>query len=303
MCVKNPDRYLLYEASSVFALLVSCIGILINTFVIHVFIKYSNTSVVKSTTKELSYIILVGIYFCYFTTVPLMLRPSLTPCYVSRILPGLSLSIVYGALLAKTKRISRILSRSKKLMFKKRLKFMSITAQIIITMVIIAAECVIILGLFIMEPEWSNEHEWKAMTYSKETEPPSVQCVSSFLLVMGPIGYDLVLVVLCTIYAVKTRSLPKFFNDAKYIGFSMYTTCVIWTAFIPVYFYSDFKAITLCLSTSFSATVILIFMFIPKVYKIIYNPEKNQRSAFTSKDIRCHFGSSSSKIVNDSSNR
>lgn len=71
----------------------------------------------------------------------------------------------------------------------------------------------------------------------------------------------------------------------------MYTTCVIWAAFIPLYFGSDFKVITLCLSMSFSATVLLIFLFVPKVYIILFEPENNQRSAFvTSKDIRCHIG-------------
>jgi hypothetical protein len=95
-----------------------------------------------------------------------------------------------------------------------------------------------------------------------------------------PIGYNMCLVVLCTVYAVKTRNLPENFNEAKFIGFSMYTTCVIWIAFIPLYFGSDFKVITICLSTSFSATVILVFLFVPKVYIILFKPEKNQRAAF-----------------------
>lgn len=119
-----------------------------------------------------------------------------------------------------------------------------------------------------------------------------LMCQNKTWSVLGPIGYNMCLVVLCTLYAVRTRNLPENFNEAKFIGFSMYTTCVIWLAFIPLFFGSDFKIITLCLSTSFSATVILVFLFIPKVYIIIFEPEKNQRSAFaTAKEIRCHFGS------------
>jgi len=77
----------------------------------------------------------------------------------------------------------------------------------------------------------------------------------------------------------------------------MYTTCVIWLAFIPLYFGSDFKVITLCMSTSFSAIVLLAFLFAPKVYIILFEPEKNQRSMFiTSKELRCHFGASSHQI-------
>lgn len=286
-CEKLSLEYIRWnEPASLFALLVSFIGILINTFVTHIFIKFSNTSIVKSTTKELSYIILVGSYFCYIVTIPLVLKPNGVTCYLSRILPGLSLSLVYGALITKTNRIARILSRSKKRILTRKPRFMSIYAQIVITIVIITIECGIIIVSFILEPNIS------IITYPQRNRP-RLQCYYSVLTILGPIGYDLFLVVLCTLYAIRTRNLPENFNEAKFIGFSMYTTCVIWIAFIPLYFGSDFKVITLCLSTSLSATVILVFLFFPKVYIIIFHPERNQRSAFaTSKDLRCHFGSS-----------
>jgi hypothetical protein len=60
----------------------------------------------------------------------------------------------------------------------------------------------------------------------------------------------MLLIAVCTIYAVKTRKVPENFNEAKFIGertnsinsnvtnsgFTMYTTCIIWLAFIPLYF-------------------------------------------------------------------
>lgn len=42
--------------------------------------------------------------------------------------------------------------------------------------------------------------------------------------------------VTCTVYAVKSRSVPETFNEAKPIGFTMYTTCIIWLAFVPIFF-------------------------------------------------------------------
>ncbi len=32
------------------------------------------------------------------------------------------------------------------------------------------------------------------------------------------------------------RKIPENFNEAKYIGFTMYSTCIIWLAFIPIFF-------------------------------------------------------------------
>lgn len=60
----------------------------------------------------------------------------------------------------------------------------------------------------------------------------------------------------------------------------MYTTCVIWIAFVPVYYGigGGFEALALAFSSIISATTILIFIFIPKVYIVIFKPEKNIRS-------------------------
>ena len=59
--------------------------------------------------------------------------------------------------------------------------------------------------------------------------------VSTFSLIMSLV-YNMILILLCTVYAVKTRKIPSNFNEAKYIGFTMYSTCIVWLAFIPIFF-------------------------------------------------------------------
>ena len=56
---------------------------------------------------------------------------------------------------------------------------------------------------------------------------------SSFLL---SLIYNMFLITTSTVYAVKTRKIPENFNESKFIGFTMYTTCIIWLAFVPIYF-------------------------------------------------------------------
>lgn len=77
-----------------------------------------------------------------------------------------------------------------------------------------------------------------------------------------------------------SRKTPLNFNEAKFIGFCMYTTCVIWIAFVPVYYGigGGFEAVALAFSSIISATTILIFIFMPKVYIVIFKPEKNIKS-------------------------
>jgi len=66
-------------------------------------------------------------------------------------------------------------------------------------------------------------------------------CNTTPLGVVAPLAFDFLLIALCTLYAIKTRNVPENFNEAKFIGFAMYTTCVIWIAFVPIYFGSDSK--------------------------------------------------------------
>jgi len=91
----------------------------------------------------------------------------------------------------------------------------------------------------------------------------------------------MILITVCTIYAVKTRKVPENFNEAKFIGFTMYTTCIIWLAFIPLYFGTgnsyEIQITTLCITISLSAYVTLICLYSPKLYIIILHPEKNVR--------------------------
>ena len=91
--------------------------------------------------------------------------------------------------------------------------------------------------------------------------------------------------VVCTVYAVLTRNIPEAFNESKFIGFTMYTTCIIWLAFVPIYFTSSqsnhtaLNITTLSVSISLSATVTLLCLFTPKLYIILLRPEKNVRQS------------------------
>lgn len=63
-----------------------------------------------------------------------------------------------------------------------------------------------------------------------------LKCDITDLQIICSLGYSILLMVTCTIYAIKTRDVPEDFNEAKPIGFTMYTTCIVWLAFIPIFF-------------------------------------------------------------------
>ena len=48
-----------------------------------------------------------------------------------------------------------------------------------------------------------------------------LKCDMSDLSLIGCLGYSLLLMVTCTVYAIKARGVPETFNEAKPIGFTM----------------------------------------------------------------------------------
>ncbi|KAK5608773.1 Metabotropic glutamate receptor 5 [Crenichthys baileyi] len=284
-CAPIPVQYVRWgDPEPIAAVVFACLGLMATLFVTSVFIKFWDTPVVKSSSRELCYIILAGICLGYVCTFSLIAKPHIVYCYLQRLGIGLSPAMSYSALVTKTNRIARILAGSKKKICTKKPRFMSACAQLVIAFVLILLQLGIIVALLIIEPP--------EVIY----DYPSIRevhliCNLTTLGVVAPLGYNGLLILSCTFYAFKTRNVPANFNEAKYIAFTMYTTCIIWLAFVPIYFGSNYKIITMCFSVSLSATVALCCMFVPKVYIMLAKPEKNVRSAFTTSTVvRMHVG-------------
>ncbi|XP_073674400.1 metabotropic glutamate receptor 5b [Garra rufa] len=300
-CDPIPVKFLMWgDPEPIAAVVFACLGLMATFFVTSIFIIYRDTPVVKSSSRELCYIILAGICLGYLCTFCLIAKPHVIYCYLQRLGIGLSPAMSYSALVTKTNRIARILAGSKKKICTKKPRFMSACAQLVIAFLLILLQLGIIVALFLMEPP-DVIHDYPSI------REVNLICHTTNLGVVAPLGYNGLLIMSCTFYAFKTRNVPANFNEAKYIAFTMYTTCIIWLAFVPIYFGSNYKTITMCFSVSLSATVALGCMFVPKVYIILAKPERNVRSAFTTSTVvRMHVGdgksssaaSRSSSLVN-----
>ncbi|KAK6303874.1 hypothetical protein J4Q44_G00263280 [Coregonus suidteri] len=256
------------------------LGILATSFVVITFIRFNDTPIVRASGRELSYVLLTGIFLIYLITFLMIAEPGAVVCAFRRLLLGLGMAITYSAMLTKTNRIYRIFEQGKKSVSPP--KFISPTSQLAITFILMSVQ---LLGVFV----WFAVVPPHTIIDYEEQRPPNpemargvLKCDMSDLSLICCLSYSIVLMVTCTVYAVKSRGVPETFNEAKPIGFTMYTTCIVWLAFVPIFFGTAqstekmfIQTTTLTVSMSLSASVSLGMLYIPKVYVIIFHPEQN----------------------------
>ncbi|CAK6957559.1 metabotropic glutamate receptor 4-like isoform X1 [Scomber scombrus] len=280
-CVPIPIVKLEWSSPwAVIPVLIAVLGIMATLFVVVTFIRYNDTPIVKASGRELSYVLLTGIFLCYATTFLMISTPDVVICSLRRIFLGLGMSISYAALLTKTNRIYRIFEQGKVSVSAPRL--ISPASQLVITFSLISVQLLGVCIWFGVDPSQAIIDYEDQRTSNPVKARGVLKCDISDLSLICLLGYSMLLMVTCTVYAIKTRGVPETFNEAKPIGFTMYTTCIVWLAFIPIFFGTSQSAekmyiqtTTLTISVSLSASVSLGMLYMPKVYVVLFHPEQN----------------------------
>ncbi|KAG7454318.1 hypothetical protein MATL_G00258420 [Megalops atlanticus] len=275
-CYDLPEDYILWEdAWAIGPVAIACAGFVSTALVAGVFIRHNDTPLVKASGRELCYILLLGVFMSYGMTFFFIAKPSPAVCTLRRLGLGTSFAVCYSALLTKTNRIARIFGGVKD--GAQRPRFISPSSQVFICLSLISVQLVLVSVWLLLEVPGTRR-----FTLPERRETVILKCNVRDSSMLLSLAYDVVLVVLCTVYAFKTRKCPENFNEAKFIGFTMYTTCIIWLAFLPIFYVtsSDYRVqtTTMCISVSLSGFVVLGCLFAPKVHIILFQPQKNVTS-------------------------
>ncbi|CAG9539662.1 unnamed protein product [Cercopithifilaria johnstoni] len=258
---------------SIVPTLFAIIGICSAIAVIVIYSRNHDTPVVKASGRELSYIILVAMIMCYAMTFVLISRPTVLNCAIKRTGIGFSFSCLYAALLVKTNRIARIFSHHSV----QRPMCISPASQVFLTVFLAGLQLFgSFIWLLIVPPGTKHYYPTRDQVVLKCNIPDHHFLYS--------LAYDAILIVLCTVYAIKTRKVPENFNETRFIGFTMYTTCVLWLSWTFFFFGtgSDFQIQTtsLCMSISMSANVALACIFSPKIWIILFEKHKSMHKKY-----------------------
>ncbi|KAK2193633.1 hypothetical protein NP493_11g14008 [Ridgeia piscesae] len=141
-------------------------------------------------------------------------------------------------------------------------------AQLVIASLIIGVEVVIIVVTTAIAPPKVQ------LRMPVRTEQfVELLCHVSHASFLPPLVYNMLLIVMCSVYAVKTRRLPDNFNESKLIFLLVLATLFLWLAFLPTYFtayYAQQKVALLTMFLVLNSTLMILCLYAPKVYAILY---------------------------------
>ncbi|XP_028400115.1 metabotropic glutamate receptor 3-like [Dendronephthya gigantea] len=265
-CEDLPLRYISNRWSITITFFAG-LGAFCTLIVIALLAYHINTPLVKASERDLVFLLLLGVLLNYITAIVFVSKLTVVTCAVQRFGFGLSATICYASLFVKIDRIGRRIFTTRSV---KSVHFAKPQTQLVVVFLLIAVEMSLAsAGLIIRPPEVIKVLPTKDDVFAK--------CNFGRLELMTSLPYIMILILLCTVYSVYIRKTISMFNEVKYIGLVMYSTCIISIAFLPVLLGTtqNYEPITMGLNTTLNATTILVCLFGPKVYILVFRPFRN----------------------------
>ncbi|XP_061429971.1 LOW QUALITY PROTEIN: metabotropic glutamate receptor 2-like, partial [Lethenteron reissneri] len=238
--------------------------------------RHGRSPAARASDRALCGALLLGVAACYGTTFAFVARPSAAACAARRLGLGTSLAACYAPLLAKTIRAARGVDGGGGGVGARRLRFVSPASRLLLCLALVAGQlasaCV---WLVVERPGVVRDAS------PERRERVVLRCNVRDSSMLASLAYDVLLVVLCTLYAYRARRCPENFGEAKYVALTMYTTCVVWLAFLPIFYAtaSDYRVQTasMCMFVSLSGSVVLCCLFAPKLYVLLREEQRLRR--------------------------
>ena len=274
-CEKLPVANITYTTASGIAItVVASIGFILTSLVCGIYIKFYNTPIVKASNREISVLLLFGISAHFILAVLDLSDPGNLLCIATTIWRYFVLNLCVTVLFLKMMRLTCVFEVDKVAQLftaccktlKRQLIFISVFNILPISLLVLwmsvdppGREQIICLHeyiFFVCKPYQTN---------------------IGFALFIAVSFYILTVALFCAYYAFKGRGIPENFNEAKYIGFSMYILLLSSIAYYPVAFTYDrwYVILVSCLTTLVASFGLLGCMFGPKVYILLFHPEQN----------------------------
>uniref|UniRef100_A0A8C5MEH6 G-protein coupled receptors family 3 profile domain-containing protein n=1 Tax=Leptobrachium leishanense TaxID=445787 RepID=A0A8C5MEH6_9ANUR len=280
-CLPRSIEYLSYDdpmGASLAA--IALLSSLVPVCILGIFFYHRTTPIVRANNWTLSCLLLVSLSFCFLCALTFIGFPRPEMCLLCQVAFGIVFALCVSCVLAKTITVVIAFKATKPGSRLRKWSTIKVSYSVMGFCVLVQI-CVCVMWLLLTPPfpEYDNQMQSGFIIIICNEGSSKV----FFWIMLGYLG---LLATISFIFAFLVRQLPDSFNEAKFITFSMLAFLSVWVSFVPAYLSARGKntvalEIFAILSSSWA---LVICIFFPKCFIIIFRPDKNSREHVMKKD-------------------